>query len=523
MKIFKKTLLLSATVFLAACGGTVNPGTSSSKKFWNDTNWDDEVAKMMWDTAGAIAPYIALDESFEYKVIDMEGDPTFYLISKEDGDLTGNYQKIVEYEGYELYGIDSSAGYERYVYSTQVDELEVFLQFDYYPGGYSSKGFEIFMWSDVYVTPEIDYDLIDDWSKEVKDGFIEKFGEVIPLAPLSKDYEYVWVEEDCNFIFTDKGGHSNALLQYYESVRENKDWHFSYDFYNQGYIVFEKNADNVENGVLHLNMRHNNKTGFIVDVWMTIEPPPVMITEWSEEVKAAFKRVFDDENAIPLAPISDEYIFDVGSQDEYTIIDILDPHPIDDFDIKFSEILIAAGFEENDYYYPRYGFHVFEKLSEQFPDYNICVNFMAVDQGVDIQLYLEESLGGSHFTDYFPVDQMKNWMSKYNIEYKEFPGFESAVDGRYLSESLGPDFSIQIYLNEDNNNLEEEYKNVLAADGWVIDSSMHDIPGSYWGYFARKEGYDFYIRFFSILDEGEGALVFHVYPNSYDCTQGFHS
>lgn len=516
MRVSTKATLLSAAIILSACGG----GKTPQKSFVNTTEWDDEVAKMMWDVTGEIAPYIELAPGFEYSIKEDEQDQYFYLISKADADLSEQYQKIVAGEGWELYGVDVSAGYNRYVYSTNNAVTETFIQFDYCPGGVSAKGFEIFMWNDVYQEAEIDYPLIKDWSDEVKAGFNEKFGETIPLAPLSKDYTYVWVEEDKNFIFTDKNGHSEALSRYYEDLRRDRDWTFSNSFWNQGYIVFEKKADHVENGVLHLNMRHSNKTGFIVDVWMTIEPPPVLITEWDAEIKDAFKRVFNDENAIPVAPISDEYIFDVGTQDEYTIIDILDPHPIEDFDQRFADILIADGFVENDYYYPRYGFHVFEKLSDQFPDFNICVNYMAVDDGVDIQLYLEEALGGSHFTDYFPVDQMKNWMSKYDIEYKEFPQFESLVDGMYLSESLGPDFTIQIYLNEDNNNLEEEYKDALAADGWVIDSSMHDLPGSSWGYFARKEGYDFYFRFFSILDEGEGALVFHVYPNSYDCTQG---
>ena len=65
-------------------------------------------------------------------------------------------------------------------------------------------------------------------------------------------------------------------------------------------------------------------------------------------------------------------------------------------------------------------------------------------------------------------------------------------------------------------------KEVLEADGWVIDDSMHDIEGSSWGYFARKEGYDFYLRFFSLVDPDEdlGAFVFHLYPNSFDCTGG---
>lgn len=517
MKLSKKITLLGTSLCLVACGGT-DSSVSSSKRFFNDTNWDDEVAKMMWDVTGEIAPYIALSEGFEYKTVDMEGDPTFYILSKNDGDLTTQYQKIVEFEGYEMYGIDSSAGYERYVYSKVNGEEEVFLQFDFYPGGYSTKGFEIFMWSDIYVPSEINYDLIDDWSKEVKDGFMDKFGEIIPLAPLSEDYEYVWVEEDKNFIFTDAKGRSDALNRYYELVSSTKEWKFSYDFWSQGYIVFEKKADNVENGVLHLNMRHNNKTGFIVDVWMTIELPPVLITEWTKEAKDAFKQLFDDENAIPLAPISDEFEMNVANQDEYTLIDILDPHPIEDFSSEYSKILIDDGFVENDYYYPRYGYHVFEKVSPQFPDYNICVNFMVVDAGVSIQLYLEEVLGGSHFTDYFPVDQMKNWMSKYNIEYKEFPTFPSVVDGMYLSESLGPDFTVQIFQNEDNANLDLDYCQMLEEDGWEIDDTLYKKGNNYWGYFATKEGCDFYMRFVSLDQE---AFILHIYPNSYDCTAGY--
>lgn len=527
MKLSKKILLVGSALLVAACA---NPTTSSpvsgttSSIFVNDTKWDDDVAQLMYDISGDVAPYIALAKGFEYKQIDMEGDPTFYLFSKEDGDLTKTYQRLVEASDYELYGVDQSAGYDRYVYSKVKGEAEVFLQFDYYPGGYNPKGFEIFMWSDIYVNPEIDYPLISDWSKEVKNGFMDKFGEIIPLAPLSMDYEYIWVEEDCNFIFTDKDGHSDALTRYYTTVRDNTDWTFSLNFWNQGYIVFEKKADNVENGLLHLNMRHSNKTGFIVDVWMTIEKPPVLITDWSADVKDALNDLFKDEEAVPVAPISDEYAFDFAKDVEggYDVIDILDPHPIDDFSEKYIEILENAGFVENDFYFPRWGNHVFEKESSELPDWNIVVDFMVLDAGVSIQIYKEEVLSGTGFTDTFPVDQMKHWMGKYGIEYVEFPTFPSDVDGRYLYESVGPDFDIQIYQDPGIEVLlEETYKDLLEADGWVIDDSRHG-DGSYWGYFARKEGCDFYMRFFSIYDEEDiGAFILHVYPNSYDCTTGF--
>ncbi len=514
-------------MLMVACGNPINSNPSggsgvTSSIFVNDTKWDDEVAELMYKTAGAVAPYIALKEGFDYKVINENDDPTFYILSKNDGDICATYQRLVEADGWDLYGTDASAGYTRYVYSTVRGELEVYLQFDYYPGGYNPKGCEIFMWSDIYVNPEIDYQLIKDWSKEVKQGFMDKFGEIIPLAPLSMDYEYVWVEEDCNFIFTDKDGHSDALTEYYKTISSTTDWVFSYDFYNQGYIVFEKRADKVENGVLHLNMRHSNKTGFIVDVWMTIEQPPVLITEWSKDVKDAFKELFNDENAVPVAPISDEYDMDFAHIDEgYDIIDIIDPHPIEDFYDQYIEILENAGFEENEFYFPRYGYHVFEKVSEAYPDYNIVVNFMIVSAGVSIQIYKEEVLAGTGFSDSFPVDQMKNWMGKYNIEYKEFPSFPSDVDGKYLYESTGPDFAIEIYQEAGLEvMLEETYKKMLEDDGWVIDDSMH-APGSFWGYFARKEGCDFYLRFFSADFEDVGLFVCHVYPNSYDCTQGF--
>lgn len=532
MNLLKKIFIPLLITCLSSCVSSKTPTTSTDsitdsgeQGFVNTSLWDDEIAKAMWEVTGHIIPYIELADGYEYSELEEDGDRIFYILSKNDNDLCTEYKRLLAYEDYELYGEDSSLGYNRYAYSRVENGVEYFLQFDYYPGGTKPKGFEIFTWSTTYIPREIDYDLIPDWPAQVKSDFMDKFGEIIPLAPLSNNFEYIWDEKEHNFIFTDKDGRYEAFTRYFSKIYEMPEWILSYDFYQQGYIVFEKACEHIENGIFHLNMRHSNSTGFIVDVWYTVHNPPVLISEWGSDVKEGFTSLFGDDSYIPLAPISDQYVYDYVELDtDFYLIDILDPNPIGDFYDQYIPILEAAGFVENDYYYPRFGYYVFEKVCPNDPVNNMVVNFQYVTQGLSIQIYKEGVLDGTGFTYDFPVDQIQNFMSKYQIEYKEFPQFESNFDGRYLYTSLGPIFTIEIYeeVIPGAALLEDTYKEVLEADGWVIDDSMHDIEGSCWGYFARKEGYDFYLRFFSLVDPDEdlGGFVFHLYPNSFDCTGG---
>ncbi|MCQ2772645.1 MAG: hypothetical protein MJ238_05185, partial [Bacilli bacterium] len=284
----------------------------------------------------------------------------------------------------------------------------------------------------------------------------------------------------------------------------------------KNYAVFTKKADN-KNGYIYLNMRLES-TGLIVDSWIVVEEAPAIITDWRDETKAALKDLTMEDDYLPVAPLSEGYIQEVYEYNEFSdIIDIFDPRPVSDFAEQYMPLLIEAGFVENEFYFEKTGYHVFEKPSVIMEAFNICVKFGKGPLGLGFQVYKQEKLGGFGFVEYFPTEYIKNFLDHNESRYTKFPEFPSELDGEYMfgTEDYAPIFTIEIYQPRVMDTLlDVRYKEMLEADGWVVDGSNYaDEKGNVlYGYVARKPKVDFYLRFFS-LDE---VFVFHLYPNSYD-------
>ena len=538
MKLIRRLLLTLSAASLVACGTkptssvdsssnidtsiigsteSSSTGESSSSTTPVASNWTKEASDLMVSKLGEEIPYIKLGADYTCSVEKEGGTEYVYIFSSDAGDVSSTYIKLLDFAGYDYLTTDESAGYPRYVYGKTLGKDRLVIQFDYYPGsGVHEKGFEIFAWIEEYVNPKIDYELITDWPADLKSGFIEKFGEVIPLAPLSSGITFEWVEDDKNYIIKDAIGKEEAFDRYFDLLDKEPEWVLSRVYASRGWAVFEKPCDNIEYGNLHLNFIYTKGEGFKVDVWMTIDVPPAPLTEWSESDKALFRELFVDDKLIPLPPVTVNYTISKVETDENIydgfFIAVTDNSAPADFMDQFKEILEAAGYVENTYYYERFGYYVYDKQSPIQEAFNIEIVFMVVNGTAEIHFGKSEILGGIGFVDDFPIAQLKNFLLNNECRYTAIPQFEPDHTGQYLYGVLEQEFYIGIY-NDTGKDMAADYAKALENAGWTIDDSH--VGENDWGYFARKKGVDFYFRFWS--DDIEFAVF--IYPNSYDCME----
>ena len=447
MKKINKLLLAATAVSLISCGSgvtssiTQSNGNESSIQS-NLKDWKDGEIKMMEELLGEAIPFIKLADGYtvETLVDDKDGSKYIYILSKDDEDISETYRKKIEFEDYVENNINNNNGYTSYVYSKKVVGHDIVIQFGYFQGnGEHPAGFEIFAWISIPEDTSIDYELIKDWSEEEKALQMEHYGELIPLAPLSAEHkctlsfetfqEYTNVP---NIVFVDPIAKRDALNQYYDEMLAMSDkWTLDLEFAQKNYAVFTKKADN-KNGYIYLNMRLES-TGLIIDSWIVAEEEPALITDWREETKTALKDLTMEDINLPVAPLSEGYIQEVYEYNEFSdIIDIFDPRPVSDFAEQYMPLLIEAGFVENEFYFERTGYHVFERSLVAMEAFNLCVKFGKGPLGLGFQIYKQEKLGGFGFVEYFPTEYIKNFLDNNRCRYTKFPEFPSELDGEYM-------------------------------------------------------------------------------------------
>ena len=253
------------------------------------TSWKQEDIQTMQTLLGLTIPVAPVSENYFLDVLEDEYGE-FILISDETvGDLSNQYGMVLENNGYQFDdNVEATEYKDGFLkeYSKDIDSTSfVVIQIGYFlETTEDPAAFDIYAWVEFDI---VDYEKITDWRDEDKTLMEEILTEVIPVAPITSEYE-ISVETDAvgDFIYiTDM--YSGDVCDEYISIIET----YGYEFVNNGIedptcciiVDYYKNLDETSDLYLEIDYFLGDDEFYpVFEICAWIEPVEETFSEWPD-------------------------------------------------------------------------------------------------------------------------------------------------------------------------------------------------------------------------------------------------
>ncbi len=303
----KNKLLTLSLALLLSCGvtscGEVNSSSSSSSsssesspssEYVKETEWNDNIKKVMNDTIDCVLPFVSLDEyAYEtYKNSTNIDELNIYELNSNESKIEDIRVALVK-NGFALKSKDSSLGYDQYI-TSKTDEDENGVTYVIY--GFIDSKVENVSHHGNFIRAYHIY-MVDDFTSEEKALINSKIGADIPYLPFTNAHSLEYSETYDYILMKDENLDGDIMLMSYMSVLTNAgyQYHMTSDF-QQYFTITHPSMPEKEIIIAIIDMRYYSySSGVAYQVYVDMKMNEVTSMPY-EQMQEYFGSDFNTSN-----------------------------------------------------------------------------------------------------------------------------------------------------------------------------------------------------------------------------------